>query len=111
LGVLDFYREQPGGLDVEALANARALARIANEMLIEGQGESGDDATPSDVERALEPSYPVFQAQGMVMARLGVPLSEAMARLQAHAYAHDRTLGSVSRAVVAHTLILESDHV
>jgi hypothetical protein len=46
----------------------------------------------------------------MVMARLGVPLSEAMARLRAHAYAHDCTLGSVARAVVAHTLILESDH-
>jgi hypothetical protein len=111
LGVLDVYREQPGGLDVEALANALALARIASEMLIAGQGEGLDGDSLSDVERALEPSYPVFQAQGMVMARLGVPLNEAMARLRAHAYAHDRTLGSVARAVVAHTLILESDHV
>jgi hypothetical protein len=110
LGVLDIYRERPGALDVEALATALALAGIATEMLIEGQGESIDGAALSSVELALESSYPVFQAQGMVMARLGVTLSEAMVRLRAHAYAQDRTLGSVARAIIAHTLILESDH-
>jgi AmiR/NasT family two-component response regulator len=51
----------------------------------------------------------VYQAQGMVMIQLGVPLGEAMARLRAHAYAQDRTLGSVARDIVARTLTLEAD--
>jgi hypothetical protein len=43
----------------------------------------------------------------MVMVQLGVSLAEAMSRLRAHAYAHDRRLGDVARDVVARRLIIE----
>jgi GAF domain-containing protein len=109
LGVLDVYRKQPGALGAEALANALAFAAIATRALIEGQGEANDGAAPRGVEQALESQFPVYQAQGMVMIQLGVSLGEAMARLRAHAYVQDRTLGSVARDVVARTLSLESD--
>jgi hypothetical protein len=45
----------------------------------------------------------------MVMIQSGVPLTEALVRLRAHAYAHDRTLGAVARDVVARTLSMEFD--
>jgi hypothetical protein len=108
LGVLDVYREHPGAMADEALADALALASIATQTLIEGQGQA-DDAESSGVEQALESSFPVYQAQGMVMVQLCVPLGEAMARLRAHAYAQDRTLGAVARDVVARTLSFEPD--
>jgi hypothetical protein len=109
LGVLDVYREQPGALNAEEFANALALAGIVTGALIDGQDEAGDGAAPTGVERALESRFAVYQAQGMVMIQLGVPLGEAMARLRAHAYAHDRSLGSVARDVVARTLSLARD--
>lgn len=109
LGVLDVYREQPGELAEEALADSLALAGIATEALVQGQGDAGDGAAPSGVEQALETRFAVYQAQGMVMVQLRVPLEEAMARLRAHAYAHDRTLGSVARDIVARTLTFDKD--
>lgn len=109
LGVLDVYRERPGPLATGALENALALATIATEALIEGQGEANDGSAPRGVEEALESSFPVYQAQGMVMVQQGVPLDEAMARLRAHAYAEDRTLGSVARDIVARTLCFDMD--
>lgn len=109
LGVLGVYREQPGALGDDALANSLALASIATETLIEGQGEAKVGEAPSGVEQALESSFAVYQAQGMVMVQLGVPLDEAMARLRAHAYANDRTLGAVARDVVVRTLAFEAD--
>lgn len=107
LGVLDVYREQPGGLAADDLADGVALAAIATEALIEGRGDADAGAAPGGVEQALESSFPVYQAQGMVMVQLGVPLEEAMARLRAHAYAQDRTLGEVARDVVARSLSFE----
>jgi hypothetical protein len=109
LGVLDVYREQPGALDAEALANALALASIATGALIDGQDQAISGAAPDGVERALESRFAVYQAQGMVMIQLGVPLGEAMARLRAHAYVHDRTLGAVARDIVARELLFETD--
>jgi AmiR/NasT family two-component response regulator len=48
----------------------------------------------------------VYQAQGMVMIQLQVGLTQAMSRLRAHAFAHDRPLGDVARDVVARRLVL-----
>jgi hypothetical protein len=45
----------------------------------------------------------------MVMIQLGVSLAEAMSRLRAHAYAHERRLGDVARDVVARRLEFEPD--
>jgi GAF domain-containing protein len=109
LGVLDLYREQPGSLGEEALATSLALASIAAETLIEGLGDPDDGAAPSGAEQALESSFAIYQAQGMVMIQLGVTLGEAMARLRAYAYAHERTLESVARDIVVRTLSLEAD--
>jgi GAF domain-containing protein len=109
LGVLDVYREQPGSLGDEALADALALATITTQALIEGRGEAEDVAAPGGVAQALESNFPVYQAQGMVMVQLGVPLGEAMARLRAYAYVKDRTLGEVARDIVARTLTFEAD--
>jgi hypothetical protein len=109
IGVLDLYREQPGVLGDQALADSLALASVAAETLIEGQGDADDGAAPSGVEQAMESNLAVYQAQGMVMVQLGVPLDDAVARLRAHAYAHERTLESVARDIVARRLTFEAD--
>ena len=47
----------------------------------------------------------------MVMVQLGIPLSEALARIRAHAYAENRTLADVARDVVARRLRFHQDHI
>jgi hypothetical protein len=45
----------------------------------------------------------------MTMVDLGVPLGDALARLRAHAYTHDRPLQDIARDIVAGRLRLEPD--
>ena len=110
LGVLNLYRKEPGDLTTGDLALAHAFADLATSLLIDGQEEAGAGAVPSGVDRALGSRFEVYQAQGMVMIQSGVTLPDAMARLRAHAYAHDRTLGQVARDVVGRLLVFEPDH-
>jgi hypothetical protein len=46
----------------------------------------------------------VHQASGMVAAQLGVSIGEALIRLRAYAFAHDRSLTAVADDVVAREL-------
>jgi hypothetical protein len=49
----------------------------------------------------------VHQAAGMVSVQLGISVAEALVRLRAHAFRHDRLLGDVANEVVARRLRLE----
>jgi hypothetical protein len=51
----------------------------------------------------------VHQATGMIIVQLGVTAAVALARLRAHAYAHDRRLREVASDVVARRLRFESE--
>ena len=109
LGVLDIYRAAAGVLGAEVLAEALALADNATQILLDGQERAGEGATPTGIDAALEAGLAIYQAQGMVMIQLGVPLADAMSRLRAYAYAKDRSLSEVARDIVARTLTLERD--
>lgn len=114
-GALDVYRDRPGSLSEDALAQASTFADVAMGLLLDSQAgadTSGDGETPAagaDLDRAMSHRLEVYQAQGMVMVDLGVSLDEAMARLRAHAYAHDRSLTDVAKDVVAGSLRLSQD--
>jgi len=57
----------------------------------------------------MDSHFLVYQAQGMAMIDLGVSLQDAMARLRAYAYAHDRALHEVARDIVTGRLRLQPD--
>jgi hypothetical protein len=121
LGVLGIHRRSAGALPPDALTQALTFAEVAVETLLDGQEHTmpGTATTTLDpmfgptldptLDRALESQFAVYQAQGMAMVDLGVSLTDAMARLQAHAYANDRTLQDVARDIVAGRLRLEPD--
>jgi hypothetical protein len=109
LGVMDVYREGPGPLSDESLAQALTFAEVAVETLLDAQGKAVVGEVAEGLDRALDSHYVIYQAQGMTMVDLGVPLADALARLRAHAYAHGRPLQGVARDVVAGRLRLTSD--
>jgi hypothetical protein len=110
LGVLDVYRERPGPLTNEAVAEALAFADLAVQMLLDGQAGIREGELAPGLDAVVDRSAEIYQAQGMVKVQLGVDLAEAMVRLRAHAYAQDRPLLEVARDVAAGRLTLERDH-
>ncbi|MEZ3180171.1 GAF and ANTAR domain-containing protein [Streptomyces pimonensis] len=100
VGTLDLYRSVPGGLTDDQLRVARLVAHVMTVALVDlpydlqGGDEPWLSGLAADHDR-------VHQAVGMIMAQLGVGADEALARLRADAFAHDRTALEVALDVVA----------
>ena len=113
IGVLDFYRDQPGDFDPEDVARARRASQAAFWSVLASRpaatlGPTGEprhddesDDWPSDM--PLE-RREVYQATGMIIAQLDVSADAALATLRAHAFVHDRPIDAVARDVVARRL-------
>jgi hypothetical protein len=97
VGALDVYRDTPGGLSAEDLIDALRLGDALTQVLLRLE------PAPSDF------SAEVYQAAGMITVQLEVGISEALARLRAHAYAEECPLRDVAHDVVANRLRLERD--
>ncbi|MEW2073891.1 GAF and ANTAR domain-containing protein [Streptomyces sp. NPDC013433] len=101
VGTLDLYRGTPGGLTDGQLRVARLLAGVMTVALMDlpydlpGGDEPWLSGLAADHDR-------VHQAVGMIMAQLGIGADEALARLRADAFAHDRTALEVALDVVSH---------
>jgi hypothetical protein len=110
LGVLDIYRRELGALSAPALGLALTFAELAVELLLDAQQQQvGEDRTAPPLDDPLGTGFELYQAQGMVMYQLGVDLGEAMSRVRAYAFAHDRRLGDVAADIVDRRLVLEAD--
>jgi hypothetical protein len=109
LGVLDVYRDRVGELSGPTLRRAMTFADVAMRSLLDAQQQTGASAVPRGLEDALGSRLEVYQAQGMVAVQLGVSLREAMVRLRAYAYAHERRLSDVADDVIARRINLEAE--
>ncbi len=88
---------------------ALVFAQVALLQLLDAGRSLDGDTTPSlddvlDGDRAE-----LYQAQGMVMVQLGVTLPEAMSRLRAYAFTHERRLRDVAEDVVARRITFTED--
>lgn len=104
-GVLTLYRDVPGMLLGEHLAQARVFAGLALELLLDQLAgiSQHDGVYPGDGLSGGRPE--VHQAVGMISVQLGgVGVGEAFIRLRAHAFAADRSLSEVAADVLARRL-------
>lgn len=109
LGALDMYRDQPGSPSRETIVQALTFADAAMTGLLNAQQRSNEgDGTPA-LDDALDNRFELYQAQGMVSIQLGVDIHDAMIRIRAHAYAHNRPLSDVADDIVARKLVLDTD--
>jgi hypothetical protein len=109
LGVLDLYRNAPGGLDGERLADVLVLADAACGMLLDSAAQTSGHPDAGGLAPVGGAHPVVHQATGMLIVQLGVNAATALTRLRAHAYAHDRRLRDVAADVVARRLRFEPD--
>lgn len=113
LGVLDLYRDTPGSLDRDQLAEAMAFTEAATTILLHLQDKAppGQPLHPR-LAAVVESRREIHQATGMITVQAAVGLADALLLLQAHAFGSDRPLLDVARDVVARRLRFgaEDDH-
>jgi hypothetical protein len=103
IGTMHLYRTQPGPLTAPQLADALTVADLITHTVLALQGDAptGTLALP-----LAEIPFPrvVHQATGMIAAQLNISVTDALARLRSHAYAHDRPIDDIAAQIVARTL-------
>jgi GAF domain-containing protein len=106
LGALNLYRDHPGPLSDDQHADARILADVAARSIIGMQAVADPGSLGSALEEGTDFRYIVHQAAGMISVQLGIPVADALLRLRAHAFGHDRRLTDLARDVVERRLRL-----
>jgi GAF domain-containing protein len=104
LGALNLYRDRPGPLSEDQYANALVLADVAARAVLGMQAQAPPGALAPELEVGANLRLVVHQASGMVAAQLGVSVGEALIRLRAYAFAHDRLVTEVAEEVVGRRL-------
>ena len=99
-GVLDVYTDRPGSMRAEQVIMALTYAQIATEIMLDGDLTTADGDLEPGLSTALDYRAEIHQAQGMVIVDLDVGASEALARMRAHAFAHNRPLIELTRDII-----------
>ncbi len=114
VGALDLYRHSPGALLGPALLGGLMAAELAALPLLNLRSGAADLEEAAEGGQAWDQltalaRVEVYQATGMLMAQLQVGPTDALARLRAHAFAHDLTASDVAWAILERRLRLEPD--
>jgi len=109
VGVLTVYRREPGPLEREQLEEALVFADALFVLALDnGQGVS------ADLDEVIEAAFTarraeVHQAAGRLASQQRISVTDALARLRAHAYSSGLSLYKVALDVMADRLHLDGD--
>ena len=106
LGALNLYRDQPGPLTADQHADALVMADVTARWVLDTQAGASSDAMAQELEAGADFHFSVHNAAGIVSVQEGISVTEALIRLRAFAFSHDRLLGDVALDIIAHTLRL-----
>jgi hypothetical protein len=107
LGALNLYRDRSGSLTDDQHADALVLADLAARWVLEAQAGAPPDAVAQELEIGADFHFVVHNAAGIVSVQQGISVTEALIRLRAYAFGHDRLLADVAEDVVTHRLRLQ----
>lgn len=109
LGALNLYRDTPGDLSRDEVADARVLAAIATREVLSLQTDAEPGSLPSQITDLSGDRLAIEQATGMVAVQLDVTVVEAGRRLRDFSRERGQQLADVGRDVVSRRLRLVSD--
>jgi len=107
LGALNLYRDRPSPLTADQHADALVMADLAARCVLEAQAGAPSGALAAELEIGADFHFAVHNAAGMVSVQLGTSVAEALIRLRAFAYLHDRLLADVAQDIIARRLWLD----
>jgi GAF domain len=106
LGALNMYRDAPGPLSDDQHADALVVADVTARWVLEMQSGAPAETVARELEIGADFHFTVHNAAGIVSVQEGVSVTEALIRLRAFAFSHDRLLAEVANDVIAHRLRL-----
>jgi GAF domain-containing protein len=109
LGALNLYCDRPGPLSDDQHADALVMAGIVAQALLAIQANAPLGELAFELETGADFHYVVHQASGMVAAQLDVNVGQALVRLRAYAFGHERPLTEVAKDVVARRFQFDGD--
>ena len=101
LGALNLYRGRSGALSGDQQGDALVVAEVAARWVLEAQAGAPAGTVAVEVEAGADFHLVVHNAAGMVSVQEGISVTEALIRLRAFAYSHDRLVGDVAGDIVA----------
>jgi hypothetical protein len=104
LGALDLYRDGPGPLSDEQHTDAMTIAELIAAWILDRQANAPAGSVARELEDAAEFNLVVHNATGAVSVQLGISITEALIRLRAYAFSHDRSLRDVAEDIMARRL-------
>ena len=106
LGALNLYRDRPGELSTDQHADGLVLADLTARWVLDVQAGAPSGVVAEQLEAGADFHFAVHNAAGIVSAQEGISVTEALIRLRAFAFSHDRLLADVAQDVIAHKLRL-----
>ena len=106
LGALNLYRTARGPLTAEQHADALVVADLTARWVLEVQAGAAPGAVATELEASADFHFAVHNAAGIVSVQEEISVTDALIRLQAHAFSTDRLLADVARDVIARKLRL-----
>jgi hypothetical protein len=106
LGALDLYRDRPGELSSDQHADALVLAEVTARWVLDAQAGAPSGVVAEQLEAGADFHFAVHNAAGIVSVQEGISVTDALIRLRAFAYSHDRLLDDVAQDVIARRLRL-----
>jgi hypothetical protein len=106
LGALNLYRDRPGELSTDQHADALVLADLTARWVLDTQAGAPSGVVAEELEVGADFHFAVHNAAGIVSVQEGISVTEALIRLRAFAYSHDRLLADVAQDVIARKLRL-----
>lgn len=110
IGVLSLYQSARGDLSAAQRDDSIAMVEIVTESLLSLQDNAPTGTLTNGLEDALVHRAEIHQATGMVASHLRIGVTEALARIRAHAFGASRTVREVASDIVASRLRLFDDH-
>ncbi len=109
IGVMTLYQDVEGELTTSQHDDSIAMAEVLTETVLSLQDAAPDGDLAKGLEEAVVYRAEVHQASGMISIQLKIPVAEALVRMRAYAFAHDRPVGAVAAEIVARRLRLADD--
>lgn len=106
LGALNLYRDAPGPLSDDQHADALVVADVTARWVLEMQSGAPAETVAKELEIGADFHFTVHNAAGIVSVQESISITEALIRLRAFAFSHDRLLADVAGDVVARRLRL-----
>jgi len=104
LGALNLYRDGPGSLSDDQHADALMMADVIANWVLDVQADAPPETLADELEHGTDLHFVVHEAAGAVSVQVGISVTEALIRLRAYAFSHDRLLRDVAEDVVARRL-------